>query len=113
MATYDVTSSLSTTISFHYLLVNLSDFWRKNICLRTDGRTDRQTDGQMDRRKNGQSLFLRCEDAPIMYMVEEEEEQVPRGTMVENRKKHRQNSHLIDHCPTSEGVSEESKRANE
>ena len=30
-------------------------------------------------------------------------------TMVENGKKHRQNSHLIIHCPTSEGVSE---RAN-
>ena len=27
-------------------------------------------------------------------------------TMVENRKKHRQNSHLINHCPTSERVSE-------
>ena len=26
--------------------------------------------------------------------------------MVENRKKHRQNSHSIIHCPTSEGVSE-------
>ena len=37
----------------------------------------------------------------------------PRGTMAENRKKHRQNSHLIIHCPTSEGVSEVSKRANE
>ena len=31
-------------------------------------------------------------------------------TMVENRKKHRQNSHSIIHFPTSEGVSE---RANE
>ena len=31
-------------------------------------------------------------------------------TMVENRKKHRQNSNLINHFPTSEGVSE---RANE
>ena len=27
-------------------------------------------------------------------------------TMVENRKKHRQNCHPIIHCPTSEGVSE-------
>ena len=38
-----------------------------------------------------------------------------RGTMVENRKKHRQNSHSIFHCPTIEGVSEvsgASKRAN-
>ena len=35
------------------------------------------------------------------------------GTMVENRKKHRQNSHLTIHCPTSEGVSEVSERANE
>ena len=35
-------------------------------------------------------------------------------TMVENvKKKHRQNSHLIIHCPTSEGVSEVSERANE
>ena len=34
-------------------------------------------------------------------------------TMVENRKKHRQNSHLIIHFPTSEGVSEVSERANE
>ena len=33
--------------------------------------------------------------------------------MVENRKKHRQNSHPIIHCPTTEGVSEVSKRANE
>ena len=34
-------------------------------------------------------------------------------TMVENRKKHRQNSHLIIHCPKSEGVSGVSERANE
>ena len=34
------------------------------------------------------------------------------GCMVENRKKHRQNSHLIIHCPTSEEVSEASERAN-
>ena len=33
-------------------------------------------------------------------------------TMVENRKKHRQNCHPIIHCPTSEGVSEVSERAN-
>ena len=36
-------------------------------------------------------------------------------SMVENRKKHRQNSHPIIHCPTSEGVSEvsgASERAN-
>ena len=35
--------------------------------------------------------------------------------MVENRKKHRQNSHPIIHCPTNEGVSEvsgASERAN-
>jgi len=34
-------------------------------------------------------------------------------TMVENGIKHRQNSHLIIHFPTSEGVSEVSERANE
>ena len=34
------------------------------------------------------------------------------GTVVENGKKHRQNSHLIIHCPTSEGVSKVSERAN-
>ena len=34
----------------------------------------------------------------------------PQCTMVENRKK---NSHSIIHCPTSEGVSEVSERANE
>ena len=34
------------------------------------------------------------------------------GTMVENGKKHRQNSHLIIGFPTSEGASEVSKRAN-
>ena len=34
-------------------------------------------------------------------------------TIVENGKKHRQNSHLINHCPTSEGVSEVSERASE
>ena len=34
-------------------------------------------------------------------------------TMVENGKKHRQNSHLIIHFPTSEGVSEVSERASE
>ena len=34
-------------------------------------------------------------------------------TMVENREKHRQNSHLIIPFPTSEGVSEVSERANE
>jgi len=33
--------------------------------------------------------------------------------MVEKRKKHRQNSHPIIHCPTSEGVSEVSERVNE
>ena len=33
--------------------------------------------------------------------------------MVENRKKHRQNCHPTIHCPTSEGVSEVSERANE
>ena len=32
-------------------------------------------------------------------------------TMVENGKKNRQNSHLIIHCPTSEGVSEVSERS--
>ena len=32
--------------------------------------------------------------------------------MVENRKKHRQNSHPIIHCPTSEGVSEVSERVS-
>ena len=48
---------------------------------------------------------------------EVEEEEVQEGeeedTMVENGKKDRQNSHLIIHCPTSEGVSEVSERANE
>ena len=34
-------------------------------------------------------------------------------TMVQNRKKHRINSHLIIHFPTSEGVSKVSERANE
>ena len=34
-------------------------------------------------------------------------------TMVENGKKHRQNSHLIIHCPTSEGVSEVSEQTSE
>ena len=34
-------------------------------------------------------------------------------TMVKNGKKHRQNSHLISHCPMSEGVSEVSERASE
>ena len=34
-------------------------------------------------------------------------------TVVENRKKHRQNSHLLIHFPMSEGVSEVSERANE
>ena len=36
-----------------------------------------------------------------------------KGTMVENGKKRRQNSHLIIHCPTSEEVSEVSERVNE
>ena len=36
-----------------------------------------------------------------------------RSTMVENKKKHRQNSHLIIVFPTSEGVSEVSERASE
>ena len=36
-----------------------------------------------------------------------------RFTMVENGKKHRQNSNLINQFPTSEGVSEVSERANE
>ena len=35
------------------------------------------------------------------------------GTMVENRQKHRQNSHLIIFFPTSERVSEVSERASE
>ena len=33
-------------------------------------------------------------------------------TMVENRKKHRENSHPIIHFPTSEGVSEVSERVS-
>ena len=33
--------------------------------------------------------------------------------MVENRKKHRQKSHPIIDCPTSEGVSEVSERTSE
>ena len=33
--------------------------------------------------------------------------------MVKNRKKHRQNSHLIIYCPTSEGVSERVSGASE
>ena len=33
--------------------------------------------------------------------------------MVENRKKHRQNSHPMIHCPMSEGVSEVSERTSE
>ena len=36
-----------------------------------------------------------------------------KGAMVENRKRHRQNSNLINDFPTSEGVSEVSERANE
>ena len=35
------------------------------------------------------------------------------GTMGESRSKHRLNSHPTIHCPTSEGVSEMSERANE
>ena len=35
------------------------------------------------------------------------------GTMVQNRKKHRTNSHPIIHFPTSEGVSKVSEQANE
>ena len=35
------------------------------------------------------------------------------STTGQNRKKHRLNSHPIIHCPTSEGVSEVSERANE
>ena len=34
-------------------------------------------------------------------------------TMVENEKKHRENSHSIIHCPMIEGVSKVSERANE
>ena len=33
-------------------------------------------------------------------------------TMGQKRKKYRINSHLINHCPPSKGVSEVSKRAN-
>ena len=35
------------------------------------------------------------------------------ATMVENRKKHRKNSHPMIHCPMSEGMSEVNERANE
>ena len=34
-------------------------------------------------------------------------------TLVQNRKKHKINSHPIIHCPTSEEVSEVSEQANE
>ena len=34
------------------------------------------------------------------------------GTMVENGRKHRQNSNLTIHCPTSEGVSEVSEQVS-
>ena len=37
----------------------------------------------------------------------------PTSTMGQNRKKHRINSHLITHFPTSSGVSEVSKRTSE
>ena len=36
-----------------------------------------------------------------------------KDTMVENRKKRRHNSNLINHFPTSEGVSQVSEQANE
>ena len=40
-------------------------------------------------------------------------DQILQCTMGQNRKKHRMNSHLIIHCPTSSGVSEVSERAGE
>ena len=50
------------------------------------------------------SLFPNCEDEGLFST---------HGTVVENGKKHRQNIHLINHFPPSEGVSEVSKRVNE
>ena len=44
---------------------------------------------------------------------EREKKKYSKRTMVENGKKHRQNSHLIIRFPTSEGVSEVSERVNE
>ena len=40
------------------------------------------------------------------------EKQVERGTMGQNRKEYRINSHLDNHCPTSSGVSEMSERVS-
>ena len=42
-------------------------------------------------------------------MGEESKKSKLHHTMVENRKKHRQNSHLLIYSPTSEGVSEVSE----
>ena len=58
-------------------------------------------------------------DWSMMFIISMSEEKpsafrvVHNCNMVENGKKHRQNSHLIIRFPTSEGVSEVSERANE
>ena len=46
-------------------------------------------------------------------METEKSPEILHGTIVPNRKRCRKNSHLVNHCPTSEGVSEVSKQANE
>ena len=48
----------------------------------------------------------------IIYFPDDSLTGKQHGTMVENGEKHGQNSHSIIHCPTSEGVSEVSERAN-
>ena len=85
----------------HYIVVFI--LIEKNLDFRLSRTTqnfwaNRRTDGQTDRRK--------CESIVDVKFFNQR-------TMVENGKKHRQNSHLIIHFPTSEGVSEVSERANE
>ena len=62
--------------------------------IETDIHTDRQTNRKRLKREMNEIRYIRS----LWSKIE---------------KKLRQNSHLIIHCPTSEGVSEVSERANE
>ena len=76
-----------------------TDRWRDRP---TDGPTYEPTYGPTDGPTDGPTSALH----PTQFALSATSAKPPRLTMGQNRKKHRLNSHLIIHCPTTKGVSE-------
>ena len=57
--------------------------------------------------------MIPTETSNAVPWVQQRPTHMDRSTMGQNRKKYRIDSHLINHCPTSEGVNEVSERASE